>query len=243
MLRAMRSVCDIRDGCLTFREFRQAYERLGYSQQVRSVWFLLDKNLSGDISLEELDPVAFRLLKRFRDVLVQKYGSLASAWRHSLDIQKREVVPFRVFLETVQNELGVTYDEADLLFKCLDLNMLGTVSFDEIEFLDDWAAAERKFSRRRGERWVNRDPAGIIDWENRPSLDFGSEAPRHISDAPQVIYAADALPPAARNEDRGGQVARSFSLSPRGSQMGRSPRQPIRLKSSKNKTSRLPAIK
>lgn len=252
VLRAMRSVYDIRNGRLTFRDFCISYERLGYSQQVRSVWFLLDKNLSGDISLEELDPQAFGLLKRFHTVMVQKYGSLASAWRHCLDCEGREVVPFRIFLQTMQNELGVTYEEAELLFKCLDLDSLGTISYDEIVFLNDWEQAERKFAKKRRERWVNRDPAGIIDWENRPALDVGSPPPKRTSAIPQVGYEIGevkvTLPATtslsarieASGSKSGAQTARSFSLSPRGPKMGRTSRQ----QSKHNKTkAHLPAIK
>lgn len=244
VLRAMRSVCDIRDGRMTFREFCISYERLGYSREVRSVWFLLDKNLSGDVSMEQLDPEAFLLLKHFHDVLTQKYGSLWSGWRHCLDFNGRGVVPFPVFLQAMQKELGLSKGEAVLLFKCLDLAMLGSISYDEIVFLEDWAAAERRFAKPRGARWVNRDPTGIVDWDRRH--DVLTPAPtREISMVPQVGPPQAQLPSTARNFDpKGIERVRSFSLSPRASQLGLKSRLAnVQEKTSRASKERLPDIK
>lgn len=248
VLRAIRSVHHMRDGRLGFRDFCICYEKLGYSREVRSIWFLLNKNLSKEISIEQLDPEAFRLLKYFHETLTQKYGSLYEAWRYCLDYDGREVVPFRFFVHTVQSQLGLTHAEADLLFKCLDLNSLGHISYDEIAFLDDWACSERRSSRRRGDRWLNRDPAGVVDWDTRPDLDVGSAVPsatpREISMVPQVSHHHGSLPSTARNLESGrSEIARGFSLSPQVSWSGRRPGQTSARKQETIGKLHLPAIK
>lgn len=166
VLRAIRSVYDIKNGSLTFREFCYAYKKLGFNREVRSVWFLLDRDLSGEVSLSELDPVAYRLLENFYNGMVAKYGSLASAWRNCLDQQGREVVPFRAFAAACMKHLNYTYEEAELLFSCLDLDSLGTVSYDEVHFLDEWNEAKTRGALRKA-RYVNRDPNGVVDWSQR----------------------------------------------------------------------------
>ena len=43
-------------GCMSFMEFTSAARGVGYSGNIKKLWFELDDDNSGIISLEELDP-------------------------------------------------------------------------------------------------------------------------------------------------------------------------------------------
>lgn len=158
VLRAFRFVNPMNHkGRLTFPEFRQAYEKLGYTKKCRSVWFLLDADLNGELSLDELDPETYGILEKFYWALTSRFGSLENGWRRYINVENVAAIPYAPFHQACKC-LGFEDRQIDLLFKCFDLDNLGTITYDEVEFLDAWADAKQTQRKLSGPSWLNKDP-------------------------------------------------------------------------------------
>jgi len=118
-----------------FGEFDSACQKLKFKGDTAGAWRALDEDLSGYITLQEIDPASSIALANFRRWCDEEFGSVRSA--------------FSVFDNSGDNE--VTYREwrrslriygfegdARELFWALDVERSGTLSLQEVEFLDDW---------------------------------------------------------------------------------------------------------
>lgn len=80
-----------------------------------------------------------------------------------MNVENQAAVPYGPFACACRG-LGFSEPEIEKLFACFDLDQLGTISFDEIEFLDAWNDAETQSAAREKARpkgkasWLNRDP-------------------------------------------------------------------------------------
>jgi len=118
-----------------YDEFEAACKKLDYQGDVAGSWRSLDEDLSGYITLQEIDAVSSEALATFRRWCDEEFGSVRSA--------------FGVFDSSGDNE--VTYREwrrslriygfegnASTLFYALDVERNGSLAVEEVDFLDDW---------------------------------------------------------------------------------------------------------
>lgn len=142
MLKAWRHLMD-KDGSnrVNWAEFSQVCKILGYRGDAPGAWRAFDSDLSGYITLEELDPVANKFLMDFRNWCRKEFGTVKSA--------------FSVFDEDGSNSL--TFEEFRgacriygytghyrKLFDSCDINQEGTLSLKEVAFLDEWEVKQDK---------------------------------------------------------------------------------------------------
>lgn len=207
------------NGMLDFREFTRAIRDLGYIGNIRTLWFLLDDDNSGYISLKELYPEAFFALEKFRALSTTQYDSIPNMWQRIMDKDRSNSVSREEFVEGARI-LGYTdEEEVSALFSFLLLKPGSRfVSLEHILFLQTWEETKRALIDRKrfGNSWVNKDPYLL-----------GSELTSHLHtklleqssglDAPYDYSTQTGLNPDQRMEDfkaflvkRYGTLARAF---------------------------------
>lgn len=161
VVKAWRIAMDVDDsGTLTFREFTHAMERVGYHGDFRSLWFQLDSDTSGSISLHEMDPVNAMRLEKFRTLCIKQCGSMLGAWRRVIDTDRSGTCGPHEFT-TACFKLG--YDdpkECKTLFDLLDIHEAQIINYQLIHFLQCWEEEKKQesFRQRLPTRWANKDP-------------------------------------------------------------------------------------
>jgi len=160
--RAWRNGLDADDnGYLDFVEFSTAARMLGCTGHLRTLWYNLDLDDSGSITLNELDAPAAAMLEKFRVRSTSKYGSMQALWTKLLDQDGSKTVSFAEFAAHV-GELGYSENEEIWdLFNLLLVRPGGTyLVLEDLMFLQKWEEQKRKkmFRKRVNSRWINRDP-------------------------------------------------------------------------------------
>jgi len=148
-------------GLLDFREFCQALKELGYSGNLRALWYNLDDDNSGNIGLKELDAVAAQAFEKFRYRCNSKYGSISNTWDQLLDRDHSGTVSYAEFWEAVQEVGYEKEEEAERLFALLLLRPGSRyLILPDITFLQNWEDAKQELQARKRltTGWVNRDP-------------------------------------------------------------------------------------
>jgi len=118
-----------------WNEFLAAMKHLKFHGDVAGAWLALDNDLSGAISLAEVDPVSNDMLVEFKSWADSEFGSVRAAFK-VLDKDKSGELSMQEFRMAVQ--LFGFYGEDILLFQCLDANGQGKLSLHDVNFLDDW---------------------------------------------------------------------------------------------------------
>eukprot|EP00933_Yihiella_yeosuensis_P042204 TRINITY_DN36752_c0_g1_i1.p1 TRINITY_DN36752_c0_g1~~TRINITY_DN36752_c0_g1_i1.p1 ORF type:complete len:1033 (+),score=228.36 TRINITY_DN36752_c0_g1_i1:229-3327(+) len=135
-LKAWRHVLD-RDGSnrCNWDEFKAACKTIGYRGDVAGAWRALDDDLSGFITLEEIDSDASNTLLDFRSWAWQEFGSVRSAFS-VFDSDGSGSLSFQEFRGSLRiyGYNGI----ARTLFSALDVGGEGTLSMGEVAFLDAW---------------------------------------------------------------------------------------------------------
>ena len=67
-------------GSLGFVGFCKACRGMGWEKDLKPLWKALDKDNSGTITLEEVDPVSFKPLMALRTHLEMCFGCVSDAW-------------------------------------------------------------------------------------------------------------------------------------------------------------------
>jgi Ca2+-binding EF-hand superfamily protein len=162
LTRAWRVALDADEsGLLDFREFSSALQSIGYVGNMRTLWFNLDDDNSGAISLKEIDPQAYASLEKFRAMAGKHYGGIINCWHQLLDQDKSGTVSFEEFHEALP-ELGYDdEDEEEELFNYL-LTTPGIryITIHDVMFLQKWEETKSAtaFRKRLRKGWVNKDP-------------------------------------------------------------------------------------
>ena len=135
-LKAWKHLLD-KDGSnrCNWNEFQAACQKIRYHGDVPGAWRAFDQDLSGYITLNEIDTEANTTLCNFKNWAWSEFGTVRAA--------------FSVFDHDASNSL--TFQEfrgncriygyggnARQLFHALDVNQEGTLSMHETCFLDDW---------------------------------------------------------------------------------------------------------
>mmetsp|Transcript_129311 Transcript_129311/g.241844 ORF Transcript_129311/g.241844 Transcript_129311/m.241844 type:complete len:457 (+) Transcript_129311:143-1513(+) len=163
LTRAWRVALDVdENGLIDAREFASAMKRVGFEGNVRSLWYNLDADQSGYISLAEIDAEAAVALEKFRVQCVTKYGSVTAAWEKCLDVDRSGALTLQELIES-SKILGYTdEDEVESLFDLLRVTPGAfAVPRHQVLFLQNWEDRKQAtISRnwRRSSRWVNKDP-------------------------------------------------------------------------------------
>lgn len=191
LTRAWRLALDADEsGLLDAREFAAAMDVIGYHGNVRSLWFNLDDDQSGFISLAEIDPAAARALEKFRVRCVKTFGSVTLAWTQCLDRDKSGFLTLPE-LEAASTQLG--YDDMNEVSELFFLLRLDPAAFrvpaHEVLFLQLWEDRKQATTTRawrKGSRWVNKDPYFMKDpakipesWKPRESKVPGPKSPEN----------------------------------------------------------------
>lgn len=148
-------------GLLDFREFCSAVKSLGFTGNLRTLWFNLDTDDSGSISLKELDAPAAAALEKFRARSTLSHGSIPNMWRSCLDRDHSKTVSYQEFAAHV-GELGYEDDDETWELFCLLIVRPGCtyITLDDILFLQSWEEHKRaqQYRKRLPIGWVNKDP-------------------------------------------------------------------------------------
>lgn len=191
VVRAWRKAMDVdQSGTLTFREFSHALERVGYHGDFRSLWYQLDADMSGNISLHEMDPENAMRLEKFRMLCITQHGSMAGAWRQVLDVDNSGSCWLHEF-QAACIHLGYTDDEEiKTLFFLLDINETHQLNFEMVNFLQGWEEEKKldEFRQRLPTSWVSKDPFMYVGDTTR------AQSPRKLSkryEAPVIGLSKD----------------------------------------------------
>jgi len=119
-------------------EMAKAAKALCWPGEFRILWKALDKDKSGLVSYQELDMPGAEVLAEFKSFVTAKFGSAENAF-NAMDKAKSNSgrLSERDFLEECQKN-GFTATRA--LFRGLDFHATGSITRDEILFLDQWVS-------------------------------------------------------------------------------------------------------
>jgi len=210
---------DDESGLLDSREFYGAMDKIGFIGNTRSLWFNLDQNQSGYVSLVEIDPVAAQALEKFRARCCKTFGSMDAAWEECLDRDRSGWLTLPE-LEDASLELG--YSDMNEVENLFNLLLIDPSSFripaHEVLFLQKWEERkQRTLSRswRRGARWVNKDPYFGKETAQtaRPRLDTVPGVPAQTPTPPETPEPDDGRVAAAYLQSK--QIQEKIALDPR----------------------------
>jgi len=180
LTRAWRVALDAdASGILDFREFSQALQTIGYVGNMRTLWFNLDDDQSGGVSLKEIDPEAYQSLEKFRVLAGRQYGGIVNCWHQLLDADKSGTVGLEEFHEACL-ELG--YDdedeEAELFGYLLITPGIRYITIHDVKFLQTWEDTKNAtaFRSRLRKGWVNKDPYQRMSMSKAGSVSGGLTA-------------------------------------------------------------------
>lgn len=130
-------------------EFQNAMRCLKYHGDVGGAWLALDKDLSGSITLEEIDSLSSQLLMNFKEWAESQFGSVRAAFK-VLDKDRSGELSLSEFRHAVLSN-GFSSSDEVRLFKCLDCSGHGRLLHHEVHFLDDWEPPQPEDERGEGE--------------------------------------------------------------------------------------------
>lgn len=117
-------------------EFQDACRVLGFRGNIGGAWRAFDEDLSGYISLKELDENASKVLLGFRRWAIAEFGSVRQLFT-TFDKDKSNSLSFLEWRGALK---VYGYDGPSReLFQALDVGGEGSLSVKEVDFLDDWS--------------------------------------------------------------------------------------------------------
>jgi len=120
-------------------EFLAACRRLRFAGDAEVVFQHL-AGADGELELDELDPEAAGLLNEFALFIRFRFGTVQNAFTSGLTHNAKEGgVDFQAFMHACL-EMRFRSQNFRKLFECLDFDKGGTVSLDELQFLEHWKA-------------------------------------------------------------------------------------------------------
>mmetsp|Transcript_88057 Transcript_88057/g.188980 ORF Transcript_88057/g.188980 Transcript_88057/m.188980 type:complete len:788 (-) Transcript_88057:131-2494(-) len=190
----------------TFSEFERCFKKIGYSGDVAGAWRHLDDDLSGFITLHEIDPEAGDTVATFKRWCDEQFGNIKSAFEVFDDGGNGEV-SYREFRRAC-HIYGFKGDQVKVLFRALDAEGSGALTMDEIAFLDSWEFKDEE------ECTVDANDSAAAGGEKpRPPqeiglMEYSIEGPGPANYAPPTTMGAGPEMPMVRH-------AGSFSFRPR----------------------------
>mmetsp|Transcript_7709 Transcript_7709/g.16945 ORF Transcript_7709/g.16945 Transcript_7709/m.16945 type:complete len:721 (-) Transcript_7709:15-2177(-) len=144
-LKAWRHCLDLdSSNRVNWEEFEAACKRLppkgiSYQGDVAGAWRHLDDDLSGYITLKEIDPAANQVLLDFKTWADDEFGGVRSAFG-VFDCDASQEVNYREFRKGCRR-YGYAGDTHSL-FRALDVDRNGVLGLDQVSFLDNWDVPE-----------------------------------------------------------------------------------------------------
>lgn len=123
---------------VNWQEFEAAAKKIRFSGDVAGAWRFLDIDMSGFISLHELDPDASETLLGFKRWADEEFGGVRSAFS-VMDSDGSNEITLKEFRRACRS-YGFE-GNCRRLFDCFDSDKQGLLTIDEIVFLDDWDVA------------------------------------------------------------------------------------------------------
>eukprot|EP00931_Biecheleriopsis_adriatica_P074214 TRINITY_DN48327_c0_g1_i1.p1 TRINITY_DN48327_c0_g1~~TRINITY_DN48327_c0_g1_i1.p1 ORF type:complete len:843 (+),score=213.13 TRINITY_DN48327_c0_g1_i1:100-2628(+) len=121
-----------------WHEFEEACIILGYTgpqNDMPGAWRAFDEDLSGYITLREIDEESSNILLNFRKWAHEEFGGVKSLFQ-CFDADGSNSLTFQEFRAACR---VYGYDGSTrILFSALDVDQEGTLSMKEVSFLDDW---------------------------------------------------------------------------------------------------------
>lgn len=114
----------------------KACTHMGWQGDVRLLYKTLDKDDSGYVSMEELDPYEAQVLAHFHVFVGETFGNAASAFQ-AFDKNKLKKLRYRDFAAAVRS-YGFNMPSMKLLFSGLDKRNAKAIVQDDLLFLDKW---------------------------------------------------------------------------------------------------------
>lgn len=124
-----------------WHEFQQAAKSVRFNGNVAGAWLALDEDLSGSISLKEIDADAHDSLTEFKIWADSEFGGVKSAFK-VLDADGSGSLSFHEF-KLACRDYGFPGD-CRRLFKSLDQQGEGMLQMHEMFFLDSWQIEDQK---------------------------------------------------------------------------------------------------
>jgi len=125
----------------SWNEFTACCKKLGFNGDVAGAWRALDEDMSGYITLAEIDRAASDTLGNFKKWADEEFGGVRSAFT-VFDCDESKNVTYREFRRTCR-AYGYELEDPKVIFKALDTENNGTLGLDEVVFLDDWHFQDR----------------------------------------------------------------------------------------------------
>lgn len=123
-----------------WQEFQLACSKhVQFVGDVPGAWRALDKDLSGFITLAEIDHLSHECLKSFKEWATREFGSVKSAFK-VFDVNGSSQVSSYEFKRSCR-----IYDfdgDANAIFRALDVERNYSLSIDDLSFLDEWRPEE-----------------------------------------------------------------------------------------------------
>ncbi|CAJ1331654.1 unnamed protein product [Effrenium voratum] len=117
-------------------QFLKACAELGWRKDVRAMWYLLDKDANGCVTVEEFDYENAQALARFHKYILQHFRSVETAFK-VLDVDRNLYVPKEEF-EAAAGRMGFEPAVAEQIYAALDLKAMGKIFEEDMRFLDTW---------------------------------------------------------------------------------------------------------
>lgn len=198
-LKAWRSVMDKdnSNNC-NWHEFIAAAKTLRFHGDIAGAWLALDEDVSGSISLGEIDTGAQDLLMEFKQWAIEEFGSVRSAFQ-TMDVDNSKELNYKEF-RLAMREYSYSGD-AGQLFRCLDQSGEGRLSYKEVMFLDAWDIPDLQDMPQASD-----DADASFDQSTKPTkdnitllLDYKGEGPGPGAYSVPSCFGAAPMMPTARH--------------------------------------------
>lgn len=180
-LKGWRLLCDSNgDNSCSWTEFCKACKKLGYTGDSAGAWKAFDDDLTGYITLAEMDWKSAQVLVKFREWADQEFGSVANMYR-IFDSNNSDSLSWKEFRNACH--LYGYWGNARELFTALDVDGQGLVTLGEIKFLDDWVLHSMTQEELRNQENERRSVASqktdrrTMTSTMRSDISLGSKAP------------------------------------------------------------------
>eukprot|EP00811_Abedinium_folium_P034307 NODE_719_length_2808_cov_12.554644.p1 GENE.NODE_719_length_2808_cov_12.554644~~NODE_719_length_2808_cov_12.554644.p1 ORF type:complete len:771 (-),score=198.34 NODE_719_length_2808_cov_12.554644:339-2651(-) len=135
-LKAWRQVLD-KDNSnrCNWQEFQTAAKQVQFNGDVAGAWLFFDEDLSGTISLKEIDEKAHNALTAFKTWVCEEFGSMRSTFK-VLDTDGSHELSYKEFRSACRS-YGFCGD-LRAIFDCLDQTGDKVLHYKDLVFLDNW---------------------------------------------------------------------------------------------------------
>jgi Ca2+-binding EF-hand superfamily protein len=161
------------NGRVSFVQFVRAVSQVG-KFDVRRMWPFLDDNNSGFVTLDEWDHDSFVHLMEFRQICLDEYGSMNTAFQFGIDTSGSGTAT-RDELKAFCKNFEYT-KSPDRLFHCLDWHHRRYITVGDLDFLSHWQG--ERFRHNRSEYRI---PAA------RKALMYAQRGRQRVREAQDVL--------------------------------------------------------